>query len=716
MNRPFLLFAAVCLAASVSSAQTSVLSYYQAPAEASESCAAQDRAGNLFMVYSSLNSTTYAYAVSVLKFDLGFHNTATITTTVPFLPVAAAVDASGALWLAGSHTLAKLTASGPPVLSIELGGADPNGYTSVLALAIDPSGNVYVAGTTSQSDFPVSPGAFQGFPSGSIPYAQESLYAFGFVSKFSNPGTRLLSTLVRGVAVTSPVNSTSPAAFAVTTPAAIAVDASGAVTIAGTTNTVDYPVTEGAPQPVCKCRAESGNIFLTRLSADFKSLIWSTFLGGTAPYTESMSEWVSGLALEPDGGAVVAGTTWDPDFPVTPGAFEPALPAQAGIGPHDFVTRLNAAGTAWVFSTYLSGSDADFMTGIQADNKGNIWISGGTGSPDFPMLPGSLQLGSALVLELAADGSRLLLSESVPAAAGASVLLVPAARDVDSVYFDTSSPGNIWINPDGTLTITNGSVFTAASGTSTVSGWLLRLPEAAVAGVSLLGVADSAASQPGGTVAPGEFMSLYGTGLGPPAGAGAALDSTGRIASQLAGTEVLFDGRAVPLLWASATQINLLAPYEIVGQAKTTIEVLTPAGPSQTLDLTVVPTQPNVIAIVNADGTVNGPNHSAAPGSILTMYVSGAGALFPSLPDGTIASNPTPSPISQVSITNLGVGTLVGECPNVTQQVLYAGGSPGLVANALQVNFLYQPPAATSCYYSAAQLTIGDGIAFLEIY
>jgi len=112
---------------------------------------------------------------------------------------------------------------------------------------------------------------------------------------------------------------------------------------------------------------------------------------------------------------------------------------------------------------------------------------------------------------------------------------------------------------------------------------------------------------------------------------------------------------------------------------------------------------------------VNGPNHSAAPGSILTMYVSGAGALFPSLPDGTIASNPTPSPISQVSITNLGVGTLVGECPNVTQQVLYAGGSPGLVANALQVNFLYQPPPGTSCYYSAPQLTIGDAVVSLEI-
>jgi len=130
----------------------------------------------------------------------------------------------------------------------------------------------------------------------------------------------------------------------------------------------------------------------------------------------------------------------------------------------------------------------------------------------------------------------------------------------------------------------------------------------------------------------------------------------------------------------------------------------------------VVPTQPNTFVIVNADGTVNGPNHPAVSGSILTMYVSGAGVLNQGLPDGSVASNPAPSPVAPVSITILGVGTFFSECPNVTQQVLYAGGSPGLVVNALQVNFLYQPPPATACYYSVPQLTIGNGIANMEIY
>ena len=146
------------------------------------------------------------------------------------------------------------------------------------------------------------------------------------------------------------------------------------------------------------------------------------------------------------------------------------------------------------------------------------------------------------------------------------------------------------------------------------------------------------------------------------------------------------------------------------------MQVLTPAGSSQTLDLTVVPTQPNVFVIVNADGTVNGPDHPAVAGSILTMYLSGAGALNQSLPDGSVASNPAPSPVAPVSITELGVGTLFGECPNVTQQVLYAGGSPGLVVNALQVNFLYQPPPASACYYSSPQLTIGNAVSVVSLY
>ncbi len=631
-----------------------------------------NNSGNLFVVFTQP-------AVSATEFDSSLRNTASISINIPFSPTSVAVDPNGALWLAGSHSLVKLAPSGVPAVSIELGGAAA-GTTVASALAIDESGNVYVAGETSQADFPVTPGAFEGFPAN--PPAN---FAAGFLTKFSNSGTRLLSTLVQGAA-----------------PAAIAVDSSGAITLAGTTPGADFPVTANAPQSVCNCEYGGHNAFLTRLSADFGSLIWSTFLGGDPPYDGGSWTMVSGIALEPDGGAVVVGATWDRDFPVTPGAIETVLPAQAGgvVPQHGFITRINATGTAWIFSTYLGGSVSDSISGVQTDSQGNIWITGSTDSPDFPALAGTLQLGGALVYELAADGSHLLCSERIP-----------------GVWSEeTMDQAQIWINPDGTLTVLGSQVGNlAAPGDSSV---LLLLPAGPVEGISLLGIADSASTLTGGEVAPGEFLSIYGTGLGPAVGAGAALDSSGRIASRIAGTSVLFDGKEAPLLWVSANQINLLVPYGIADQASTTMQVFTTAGSSHTLDLTVIPTEPNVFVIVNADGTVNDENHPAVAGSIITLYASGAGVLNQSLPDGTLAGTPPPSPAAHVSVALLMDAGYMG-CADYPENLLYAGASPGLVVNAIQVNFQFQmpPPILNGCLPSREiWLTVGSGISQAALY
>lgn len=472
------------------------------------------------------------------------------------------------------------------------------------------------------------------------------------------------------------------------------------MTIAGTTDTVDYPVTANAAQSTCKCNDFAGNMFVTRLNAGFSGLIWSTFLGGTEPYT-SMGETVSGISLEPDGGVVIAGMTADPDFPTTTGTIEPALPAQATAGPHHhgFVSRLNSTGTAWIFSTYLGGSLVESISGLQTDSQGNCWIAGYTGSQDFPTPPGTLQLGPALVLEIAADGSHFLVSEHIPG----------------------GTDGGILSNPDGTLTVV-GSPTRYGGSLSDNSGSLLRLPAGPVQGVSILGVADSAATHPGGTVAPGEFLSLYGTGLGPAGGAGAEIDSSGRIGSALGGTTVWFDGEPMPLLWTSDHQINVLAPYKIATQSQTTLQVATPAGSSQALNLTVVSTQPNIFTVVNQDGTVNGPDDPAALGSVLTLYGSGGGALSQSLPDGTIASTSAPATVAPVSVI-LSVSGTNYLCNNQTLPLVYSGPSPGLVVNALQVNFKLQiteePTSGFDyCRYGPdIQLRVGNqGSDFFAIY
>jgi uncharacterized protein (TIGR03437 family) len=86
-------------------------------------------------------------------------------------------------------------------------------------------------------------------------------------------------------------------------------------------------------------------------------------------------------------------------------------------------------------------------------------------------------------------------------------------------------------------------------------------------------------------VAPGEIISLYGTGLGPAAGVGARYDSTGKIATTLAGVQVLFDDTPAPMLYAGANQINAIVPFEVGGKTSTSMHVASALNASPSVDL-----------------------------------------------------------------------------------------------------------------------------------
>lgn len=193
------LLVALAAPATVLCAQSTLLSYFVAPSGA-QCCTAEDTTGNIFIVYWKYAGTSYD--ISAMEFDPSFHYVATVSTNnAPFIPNAAAVDPTGSLWVVGRNVLMKLTSG--QTTTVALGGKGPYGETVGHAVAIDKSGNIYVAGTTNQTDFPVTPGAFQGFPSLSLlTYLPDS--QFGFVSKFSNMGARLLSTMIFGIQTTCP--------------------------------------------------------------------------------------------------------------------------------------------------------------------------------------------------------------------------------------------------------------------------------------------------------------------------------------------------------------------------------------------------------------------------------------------------------------------------------------------------------------------------------
>ena len=201
-------------------------------------------------------------------------------------------------------------------------------------------------------------------------------------------------------------------------------------------------------------------------------------------------------------------------------------------------------------------------------------------------------------------------------------------------------------------------------------------------------------SQQIGPLAPGEIISIFGQGLGPAAGAGLALAADGSIGSALAGTRVLFDGVAAPLLYAQAGQINAVVPYSVAG--KSTVQVLVEVRGTDSAISSVLVAQaaPAIFtldqsgqgpgAILNQDTSVNSGLNPADRGSIVTLFGSGAGLLIPAAADGSVTA--------QLGRTALPVSVLIdGQDADIT----YAGPAPGLVSGALQVNFRIPDQATT---------------------
>ena len=153
----------------------------------------------------------------------------------------------------------------------------------------------------------------------------------------------------------------------------IALDTAGSVYVAGMTNATDFPTTAGALR-----RTGAGQVdaFFCKLSANGATLLYSTLLGGAG------DDQATGLAVTPQGEAVVTGYTNSQDFPVTNGAAQ----SRYGGGSYDaFLARFTVAG-ALSYATYLGGSDVDLAYAVALDSAGSAYVTGSTASSDFPMV------------------------------------------------------------------------------------------------------------------------------------------------------------------------------------------------------------------------------------------------------------------------------------------------------------------------------------------
>jgi uncharacterized protein (TIGR03437 family) len=221
------------------------------------------------------------------------------------------------------------------------------------------------------------------------------------------------------------------------------------------------------------------------------------------------------------------------------------------------------------------------------------------------------------------------------------------------------------------------------------------------------GAIVNAASFASGPLSPGEIVTLFGTGMGPANLTGAVLDSSGLVARSLAGTRILFDGIAAPLVYTSATQAAAVVPYETDGKSATQVQVEYNGQRSAPAQFSIVPATPGIFeldasggvtkCVVNQDGSLNWPSSPAAAGSTVVFYATGGGQTNPPGADGSLAQAPYPAPAASVLVT---IGGAKAE-------ILYAAAAPGFVAGLLQINV--RVPAGVSGPAAPLVLAIGGG-------
>jgi hypothetical protein len=226
-------------------------------------------------------------------------------------------------------------------------------------IAVDAQGNAYVTGSTGSTDFPIKD-AFQD--------KLKSTYANAFVTKFDRAGSELVYSTYLGGSGSNGFREEGNG---------IAVDTRGNAYITGFTNSADFP-TKNAFQRNLK-NPSAGNAFVTKFDAAGTALVYSTYLGGSASGSGDSGQ---GIAVDRHGEAYVTGFTASTDFP-TKNAFQGELKSR-GPFTNAFITKVDAADCALVYSSYLGGSGSDFGNGIAVDARGNAYITGQTVSPDFP--------------------------------------------------------------------------------------------------------------------------------------------------------------------------------------------------------------------------------------------------------------------------------------------------------------------------------------------
>jgi uncharacterized protein (TIGR03437 family) len=549
----------------------------------------------------------------------------------------------------------KLDNTGNVVYSTYLGGS---GSDSAAALAVGADGSLYVAGSTTSVDFPVTAGVYQPvFPAGNGETAS-------YLLKLNAEGALAWSTYFTGPQ---------------STVGSLAVDSAGQPFIGGAT-AGRHPTTSGAYQTdfqqaqtctgLVGCIGGTTSAFVSKFDDKGTGLIYSTYvstdgsnhaastapalavdsagntwigvavnpssipLGGIAANVIELNSTgsaviasaaqpglgnVAALALDGSSNVTVAGS-WTPAagrFPASPDAFQstprpltPVLPSQPppGGGMDAFVARFDAGLTHLTAATLLGGELPDAASGIAIDSSGAVIVSGYTDSAAFPThgpFQSSFSPRAGFVAGFDSSLSKLVFStylgDGRPFAAQA------AAPDGDGgilVAGSTLAPGNLFVGGDNGASFSVGSLAVAN-----------RIALAPAPPVRLDSVANFA-SRLATPLAPGEPILANGAGFG-------------------VGAQILLDGLPLPAMSSTDTSILAIVPETATLADTAKLQVSNGGSLSNAMVVPTAPAAPAIYSldgsgagqgyILNSDGTVNSASNPAAPGSAVTLFIAGAG-------------------------------------------------------------------------------------------
>lgn len=625
-----------------------------------------------------------------------------------FTPAAVATDAAGNLYVTGSTILGpdspqtaamviKLNPTATQTLYVRtLGGS---GFDSASAIAVDTTGDAYVVGTASSPDFPITPGS----QTGTLPVSGGTRT---FLAKFDPQGELLFSDvlgagnttglavalagdrgiIVSGLATASGLAASSGAysvpdtngrpylikvsasgtnvVFSATGIGgdALAVDAAGNIYMAGAAHYY-YPTTPGAYQtfpspascPECFF-ADGANQYVTKVDPAATTLLYSTGVSGDGQTANK------GLAVDASGNAYVTGLALDGAYPWTG-----AQPNSQIVEP--FLTKLDAAGANALYSVAVGGA------GIALGSQGDLYVGGAynltgiesgiVGILTPPGLAAPLPPGIASLPMRCQQNNLTTLSQAyvshIDAATGnvlGTVLIDGSNASTSGVAFaagsrvwlagPTSQP-DVPITPDALTPIPNASGLHAGTQPGALLAEADFAASTAPTAPQVACITDSANETRQVVVAPGQLLSLFGSGLGPATGVAATNYTT----TSLAGVTITFNDEPAPLLYVSSNQINVAVPLDEPytnsqgNQNLATMQVIVNGTPAAPRALPVVPSNPSIFAdltgistctigavtysgsftavAVNQDGSINSCTHRAGPGELVSFFINGLG-------------------------------------------------------------------------------------------